>query len=143
MSKQNAIIKLKPDIKQRWVEALRSKKYKQGRERLLDEDDNYCCLGVLGDLAVEDNVCSWEDYGYLDDGSGESSYLALPRFIADWACSPEDALYLKTENPSEEDAFSFLVYFEGVAPRRLTSLDTLNDRGITFEEIADLIEAQL
>lgn len=34
----------------RWIKALRSGKYKQGREVLLkkEEERNYCCLGVAG-----------------------------------------------------------------------------------------------
>jgi len=35
----------------RWVKALLSGKYKQGQERLKDEDDCYCCLGVLGEIS--------------------------------------------------------------------------------------------
>jgi hypothetical protein len=34
-------------LKAAWVKALRSGKYKQGRVRLKNEDDTYCCLGVL------------------------------------------------------------------------------------------------
>jgi len=35
-------------LKQKWIKALRSGKYKQGKERLYnEEEDSYCCLGVL------------------------------------------------------------------------------------------------
>jgi hypothetical protein len=34
------------EIKQKWVEALRSGKYEQG-QRQLRKGDKYCCLGVL------------------------------------------------------------------------------------------------
>lgn len=37
-------------IKTKWVEALRSGKYKQGRSALRI-DDTYCCLGVLCEVA--------------------------------------------------------------------------------------------
>src|SRR5690242_19381506 len=37
-----------PEIKQRWIAALRSGKYKQGTGTLRSEDgERYCCLGVL------------------------------------------------------------------------------------------------
>lgn len=40
--------------KQKWVKALRSGKYKQGREKLKSFDSKkqprYCCLGVLGEI---------------------------------------------------------------------------------------------
>jgi hypothetical protein len=38
---------MNPEIKQKWVEALRSGKYKQGYKQLRDENGAYCCLGVL------------------------------------------------------------------------------------------------
>jgi hypothetical protein len=37
---------MNPKIKQKWIKALRSRKYKQGRGRLR-MGDKYCCLGVL------------------------------------------------------------------------------------------------
>lgn len=33
-----------------WLKALRSKKYKQGHHRLRNNEEGYCCLGVLCDL---------------------------------------------------------------------------------------------
>jgi hypothetical protein len=44
---------MKPEIKQLWLEALRSGNYKQGRGRLCivyPHETLYCCLGVLEDL---------------------------------------------------------------------------------------------
>lgn len=38
------------NLKARWLEALRSGKYKQARGRLRDESGAMCCLGVLCDL---------------------------------------------------------------------------------------------
>lgn len=34
----------------KWVKALRSGKYKQGRRRLKSLDNSYCCLGVLCEI---------------------------------------------------------------------------------------------
>lgn len=39
------------ELKLKWVEALRSGKYKQGKQRFKSADDTYCCLGVLADVA--------------------------------------------------------------------------------------------
>ena len=51
---------MKPTIKKLWVNALRSGKYKQGRGSLCKTTTEkgktvteYCCLGVLGDVAVD------------------------------------------------------------------------------------------
>jgi len=44
---------LGPFTKDKWLEALRSKDYVQGRKRLrykTSNEDTYCCLGVLCDL---------------------------------------------------------------------------------------------
>lgn len=39
------------DIKRRWVEALRSGKYTQGKGKLFEDYKNaFCCLGVLCDI---------------------------------------------------------------------------------------------
>ena len=41
-----------PELKKKWIEALRSGKYKQGKNRLhRAEDNSYCCLGVLCEVA--------------------------------------------------------------------------------------------
>ena len=41
---------MNPELKQKWLEALRSGRYKQGILQLRSSDDRYCCLGVLCDL---------------------------------------------------------------------------------------------
>lgn len=44
---------MKPELKKRWVKALRSGKYKQGKNylrRQTPEGDRYCCLGVLCEI---------------------------------------------------------------------------------------------
>lgn len=38
------------DFKAAWIKALRSGDYKQGRMKLRNLDDEYCCLGVLCDV---------------------------------------------------------------------------------------------
>jgi hypothetical protein len=46
-----------PEQKQKWIEALRSGKYKQGRGKLCEKGE-YCCLGVLLDVLAPEK---WED----------------------------------------------------------------------------------
>ena len=41
---------MKKEISKIWVKALRSRKYKQGQNALLNEKGERCCLGVLCDL---------------------------------------------------------------------------------------------
>lgn len=40
---------MNPELKAKWIAALRSGNYKQGRGRL-KHAGRYCCLGVLGDV---------------------------------------------------------------------------------------------
>ena len=58
---------MKEEIKDKWVEALRSGKYKQCKGRL-QKKDGYCCLGVLCDISgipfdvgytLPDNIKNW------------------------------------------------------------------------------------
>ena len=102
------------NIKNKWVEALRSGKYKQGTGKLRKCDDTFCCLGVLIDVTKPN---SWEkreedDFFHLED----FWYGTLP---------PEMA--------SELD----LVHSE-------SQLMAMNDHmGYNFNQIADWIEANL
>ena len=38
---------MKPEVKEQWLEALRSGDYEQGRHYLAHTDGGHCCLGVL------------------------------------------------------------------------------------------------
>lgn len=86
---------MKQEIKDEWVKRLESGQYQQGQGHLRTEDDKYCCLGVLCEMAVEQGVIErWHrDY---DDGSGAWFYgeksdshlqstVDLPRPVQEWA----------------------------------------------------------
>ena len=75
---------MNPDIKAKWVAALRSGEYEQGKSYLVQdvwsEDDEsnvsaaYCCLGVLQKLSQDDPAT----FGVvLRDEMGENSMLDL------------------------------------------------------------------
>lgn len=52
-------------IKEKWVEALKSNKYKQGCLYLRSENDSYCCLGVLCDIVDPSKwIKGCTDYAY-------------------------------------------------------------------------------
>jgi len=46
---------MKKRVKRKWVAALKSGKYKQGKRRLRDRK-KHCCLGVLCEIAVAEGV---------------------------------------------------------------------------------------
>ena len=115
------------EVKAEWVEALRSGQYRQGANYLRKnngQEDEFCCLGVLCEIAVEHGAISEP----LRKASRIYSYAlgemqVLPQSVVEWAGLPDD-------NPT--------IGRSGV---RLTGL---NDSGLyTFAEIAALIEEDL
>lgn len=48
---------MRESIKRKWIHALRSGSYKQGKYTLRDIGNNFCCLGVLCDVVDPDR---WE-----------------------------------------------------------------------------------
>jgi hypothetical protein len=72
-------------VKTKWLKALRSGKYKQGRGQLRTPDDRFCCLGVLCDLYAKETGVSWEGNGEDDDYEicGDTGFL--PQVIQEWA----------------------------------------------------------
>lgn len=146
-------LKLKPEIKAAWVEALRSGSYRQGRGQLkvpAEDGDRFCCLGVLCDLATREGLVEWRWEGRgvpkaVDVGFPNSigSQTVLPLSVAGWA-------FENAENPMTVDP-------RVEVGNERYCLSILNDSGIddtnefgtvvkrpwTFAEIADVIEKQL
>jgi hypothetical protein len=134
---------VKPEIKARWLAALRSGEYVQGHEALRafscppfggaeDVTEVYCCLGVLCDLAARDGVVEWDgiDVHYTDPQRGrehwENNVLPLPVMV--WAGLAEDNPRVACE----------------VGGYTSANLATLNDsHGLDFSELADCIEESL
>lgn len=120
---------MKPEIKEKWDEALRSGIYPQGKFRLYD-GTNYCCLGVLCKLYLNETCQTWDE-GYYEDGRSRDEYYiaseseVLPAVVREWAG-------LTNADP-----------LVGIDVETL-SLANLNDeKGYTFSQIADVIKAQL
>jgi hypothetical protein len=112
---------MKQDIKQRWVEALRSGKYKQGTGRLRDQnadgDDEFCCLGVLGDLYDRNRWSHGTEY----------------------RVSPEDCRVGTVIAVLPSDVIGDI----GLTGAQQDQLAEMNDHGSSFEEIARWIEENL
>lgn len=114
-------------IRKAWTRALRSGKYKQGHG-VLHKGDQYCCLGVLCELAVQAGVTdreaghgiSGDEYTYGDRPHGRAVAF-LPDVVIEWAG-------LDSHDPWIQDN-------DGLA--------ALNDDEVPFPEIADLIDARL
>lgn len=117
-------------IRAEWVKRLRSGQYKKGKLRLRTPVDtmhvqgmaepNYCCLGVLCEIAVEQGIITYDGHTYNSSDSSNNSLL--PSVVVNWAG-------LKSESP-------FVVTPENES----IALVSLNDNGRSFSEIADYIE---
>jgi len=113
---------MNPQIKEKWVSALRSGDYKQTQRRLHDEN-GFCCLGVLCDLYGKKNNVEWEPSTHYNNAyMFQDMTTVLPLSVMEWA-GVEDY------NPHVNGG--------------PFTLAELNDRGSTFNEIADLIEEHL
>ena len=117
--------KMNQEIKEKWVAALRSGEYQQGQNVLRTKDDKFCCLGVLTDLCVKagklpEGELSTEGFYHYTNGEdrGEQGSV-LPSPVADWA-------KIGSINPVSES--------------KGQTLAVLNDGGLTFGEIANVIE---
>lgn len=129
-------MKMNPNIKALWVEALRSGKYTQGTGALKDEHGFFCCLGVLCDLAVNEGLGQWvktatpdgPGFDFRDVYGDEVTSFPTAKVI-DWADLP-------SSNPRVRSL--------AVNPERDLTLTSLNDeQHFSFCDIADLIETQL
>jgi hypothetical protein len=103
---------MKREIKEKWLAALRSGKYQQGRQGLKFKNGQgqvcHCCLGVLAELVEPE---AFEKKG--NDFLFHSSYGFLRLSRDKWLLLPEEAQ---------------------------KTLSDLNDGGRSFDEIADWIE---
>ncbi len=115
------------EIKEKWLEALRSGDYEQGKY-CLSSEGKYCCLGVLCDIAIKEGVTiktetkpqdADEDPRKYKLFDGQKSYL--PGSVMNWAG-------LESQDPTIED----------------NDLSEHNDDyEKDFKKIADLIEKHL
>lgn len=80
------VMKIPPELKAKWLQALRSGKYKQGQNALRTADNCFCCIGVLADIvdssrwsARADSDIGDEDdghcYGYLRQAKPSTAML--------------------------------------------------------------------
>jgi hypothetical protein len=112
-------------IKQEWCEELISGRYTQGCGNLC-RDDKYCCLGVLCEIAIKHGVkiSKWRRYtGVNNSYCYNNEHHYLPKIVSDWAgLDSRDPELLFLSSPS---------------------LARMNDRGYSFNDIANAIEKYL
>ena len=130
---------MKQNILKEWIDALRSGEYSQGEGQLCayDEDDNelFCCLGVLCEIAAKQGVAVNKTISE-NDGSPVVFYDDKKDFLPDsvrvWAG-------LNHENPS----ISYDHENDELGLERIDRvLSEINDEGASFLNIADLLEEE-
>lgn len=131
------------EIKKKWIDALRSGEYKQGKS-FLQKHNLFCCLGVLCDLhSKENDEGFWQEaqpgetsgglfYGLFIDDKKELKYSihvsssSLPPVVIDWANKGIPA--------------NIVIDKIGEINGNYIALTQLNDSGKSFAEIANIIE---
>lgn len=124
---------MNPEVKAKWLKALRSGRYKQTKHALKKED-GYCCLGVLTNIYIKETKNgSWKkDEGdtmfkmFNKQGEGVGEGGVLTKEVMDWAGIPK------------------LMGTTVVPNGSYRSLASENDlQGKSFKKIADIIETNL
>jgi len=118
---------MKKKLKEAWLEALRSGQFHQGKYVLRDyhsESENgrvfkYCPLGIL---------C------VLTGHTPESWYNVYPKVDMETYIEKSDAV---------SSVYHGISQFEGISPKDQVEIADMNDRGLSFLEIANWIEKHL
>lgn len=75
---------VKKRVKKMWLEALRGKKYQQSTGCLQD-NDGFCCLGVLTDLYLEEMALDWVWDEEKQVYHINQQYTYLPPEVCNWS----------------------------------------------------------
>lgn len=119
---------MKKEVAEQWVAALRSGRYEQG-SHWLNRGGKFCCLGVLCEIKprISKGACSHDADAVIYEGCTGN----LPSSVMRWSGMKSDMGY----RGDEAD-----MGYRG--DEGLPALYELNDRGVPFSEIADVIEAE-
>lgn len=123
----DALYTLDPDIKRDWIADLRSGNIRQARGKLHTLDGGMCCLGVLSRRAAMAGVIRMTPNEFHFEYDGMSGNL--PQTVCEWAGLTNGRSMTSSGILPFRDRVDNWVY-----------LDSLNDAGMPFDQIADLIE---
>lgn len=122
---------MKEKVKNLWVEALRSGKYKQGKLALKTED-GYCCLGVLCDIYAKTQKkkgFSKIPSGSIYDFGHDKRETDLPIDVKKWAQISDKRIRISISNDQIEERTpqSYLMFLNDFEKK-------------SFDQIATFIE---
>lgn len=115
---------MKPEYRDKWVAALRSGEYVQGKGNLklvgetITTPIRHCCLGVLCELVKDEVQGEWRD----------------------WHTHARPSFWISNDDHSETILPQTVLRLVGLDREQCDELANLNDAGTTFEEIAGMIE---
>lgn len=114
----------------KWVAELRSGKWNQGFGQMYRDYERYCCLGVCSMIAKGvKRVPIYNTYSFVYPNDPENEFCGHPN--AEWF--------------SKRFGFDYVNYVAILNDNRyaMRNLAALNDAGVPFEAIADVIEAAI
>ena len=120
------------DVLKDWVEALRSDKYRQGKNFLNVNNEKFCCFGVLCEIGKNKVVVEKKAIGDIINEDDEGNTIRIPLIGYDgYTCDLPNSI-------------AELVGFDRRCrdvQRRLVHMN--DDNNNSFSEIADYIEEHL
>lgn len=155
-------LKLRPEVKALWIDALTGDEYKQARAFLRRGSpnrpepaptDGMCCLGVLCDLYAKHNPGKGE-WAYYPGVNGNLEFITypepcntkysasfIPKEVHEWATG-------KTFFNDDDDAPTLNAQKFSVRPNDnenavMLTLPAMNDQGMSFKFIAEVIKEKL
>ena len=145
---------MKSDIKERWIAALESDKYKQTKSMLVNSY-GHCCLGVLCELAVEDGIIEKIEEQEVDIIYDDDDFEVDEKLVFDFDGNPvmnysfdheNEVLPKKVQEWAGLNNCDPLLYSEefGTDSVKEVRCSTANDElKKSFKEIAQLIRDNL
>lgn len=122
---------MKEDIKNEWVKRLRSGDYEQAQSALFNPENNaYCCLGVLCEIAREEGVVTKEDnyYVWTDNGDEMIEFHELPSSVMEWAGISTHGVELPAS------------FWKSISMHIISLVDLNDEFGYDFNGIAAVID---
>jgi hypothetical protein len=119
------------NIKKLWVQPLRSGEFEEGKGYLV-RHDRYCALGVLSLLSLLHGQCTYNEeagIGLFDNKRFSLSYNTMK-----WAAIAQEG------NEFLEPGAGKVKF---IYQRKMVSIAGLNDSGMTFPDLAKIIEKLL
>lgn len=121
---ENATEPLSPAVQQ-WIETLRSGKYEQGTNYLNAEGKLYC-LGVACEIFKEELEL------VVTSKTDKDSFKEFKTYNGNYGVLPEKV----------KEHLGLATCFGDLEGQKYSSLYALNDNGVSFSEIADIIESK-